>query len=184
MAPQDYISRSNSKKKSPYKKQPEVQAMTLKFKVVALITFIALAGAGFGLWKLTQVKPLDTPITNKQTPSTKQSDLPKPPEEKWDYIDKLKEDKDLEVGQYEVVNKGPYKMQCGSFKTRKQADSLKAKIAFSGLVAQVSQSKGSNGNGTWYKVYLGPYPKKRDAEKDKHKLKNNNINYCQIWLWR
>ena len=80
-----------------------------------------------------------------------------------------------------MVNKGPYKMQCGSFKTRKQADTLKARIAFSGLVAQVSQSKGSNG--TWYKVYLGPYPKKRAAEKDKHKLKSNNINHCQIWLW-
>mgnify|MGYP006140845167 CR=1 FL=1 len=182
MAPQDYVSRSNSKKKSPYKQQPEAQSLSLKFKVVALITLLGIGGGAFGLWQLTQIKPLETTTTVEQAIPSKHSALPKPPEEKWDYIDQLKEDKDLEVGQYEVVKKGPYKMQCGSFKTRAQADTLKAKIAFSGLVAQVSQSKGSNG--TWYKVYLGPYPKKRSAEKDKHKLKNNNINHCQIWLWR
>ena len=73
-------------------------------------------------------------------------------------------------------------MQCGSFKTQKQAETLKARIAFSGLEAQVKSVSGKNG--TWHKVYLGPYPRKRLAEKDKHKLKRNNINYCQIWLWR
>ncbi len=72
-------------------------------------------------------------------------------------------------------------MQCGSFKTLKQAEVLKANIAFAGLSAQISAPVGTNS--TYYKVYLGPYEKKRDAEKDKHKLKRNKINYCQIWLW-
>ena len=88
----------------------------------------------------------------------------------------------IEGGQYEVKEKGPYKMQCGSFKTSKQAETLKARIAFSGLEAQVKSVAGKNG--TWHKVFLGPYPRKRLAEKDKHTLKRNNINYCQIWLWR
>ena len=90
MAPQDYVSRSNSKKKSPYKKQPEAQSLSLKFKVVALITLLGIGGGAFGLWQLTQVKPLSTPTTNTPVTSSKHNALPKPPEEKWDYIDQLK----------------------------------------------------------------------------------------------
>ena len=80
-----------------------------------------------------------------------------------------------------MEEKGPYKMQCGSFRKRSQAEAMKAQIAFSGLVAKVSESSGKNG--IWYKVALGPYPRKRMAEADKHKLKRNNITTCQIWLW-
>ena len=89
--------------------------------------------------------------------------------------------KEVEVGEYEVTEKGPYKMQCGSFKTMKQAEVMKATIAFTGLSAQISATKGSNG--VWHKVFLGPYEKKRMAEKDKHKLKSNGITTCQIWYW-
>ena len=106
--------------------------------------------------------------------------MPAPPKEKWAYIEKLKS-REVEEGQYEVKTKGPYKMQCGSFRTKKQAEVMKATIAFSGLSAKISSAKGSNG--TWYKVFLGPYAKKRQAEKDKHKLSSNNISTCQIWNW-
>jgi cell division protein FtsN len=64
----------------------------------------------------------------------------------------------------------------------KQAEILKATIAFTGLTSQISESKGKNG--IYYKVFLGPYERKREAEKDKHKLKSNNVNGCQIWLWK
>ena len=53
-------------------------------------------------------------------------------------------------------------------------------MAFLGIESQIEHTKGS----TWYKVVLGPYERKRLAEKDKHKLKNNKVNNCQIWLWR
>ena len=86
------------------------------------------------------------------------------------------------MGQYDVKQSGPYKMQCASFKTMKQAEILKANIAFTGLSAQIAKSVGTKS--TYYKVFLGPYDKKRDAERDKHKLKNNKINGCQIWLWK
>ncbi|MFD2167237.1 SPOR domain-containing protein [Thalassotalea euphylliae] len=184
MAPQDYVSRSQSKKKNPYKKnqQAEATGMPLKVKLIALLTILLLAGAGYFLWFLKDVEPVQAPTSapTKTAPKTENA-LPKPPEEKWDYVEKLKNGNDIEGGHYEVEEKGPYKMQCGSFRTRNQAESMKAQIAFSGLVSKVSESQGKNG--TWFKVALGPYPKKRMAEKDKHKLKRNGITTCQIWLW-
>ena len=133
---------------------------------------------------LWSIKDIQTPEPSQKANPIKQvekkNELPTPPEEKWQYMEELKS-KEVEVGEYAVKEKGPYKMQCGSFRTRKQAEVMKANIAFSGLSAKVSASKGSNG--TWHKVFLGPYEKKREAEKDKHKLKNNNIGTCQIWLW-
>ncbi|REL28758.1 cell division protein FtsN [Thalassotalea euphylliae] len=181
MAPQDYVSRSNNKKRSPYKKQQaEATGMPMKVKLITLFTILAVAGAGYFLWFLKDVKPIAHPVP--KAPAVKATKkLPEPPAEKWEYIDKLKQGTQIEGGHYEVEEKGPYKMQCGSFRKRSQAEAMKAQIAFSGLVAKVSESAGKNG--IWYKVALGPYPRKRLAEADKHKLKRNNITTCQIWLW-
>ena len=72
-------------------------------------------------------------------------------------------------------------MQCGSFRTHQQAETLKAKIAFAGLISEIKKTTGSNG--IWYKVRLGPYETKRHAESDKNKLKRINIVGCGIWGW-
>ena len=182
MAHQDYVSRSRAKnkKQSPYKKNAEpVTGTPLKVKLIAAFLVVAIPSFGYMLWSIKDVAP-DTVAAPKVHKAKKTTELPEPPEEKWTYVDDLKS-KQVEVGEYEVKQRGPYKMQCGSFKTRKQAESLKAKIAFTGLEAQVSKSVGRSS--TWYKVYLGPYTKKRNAEKDKHKLKNNAVHGCKIWGW-
>ncbi len=184
MAHQDYVSRSQNKKKSPYKtKAAPEPTVTFKFKFILLLVLILIGGFGYGLWSIKDNKPQAIPerVMNTASKAVTEKALPAPPKEKWAYVDDLKS-KEVEVGQYEVKNEGPYKMQCGSFRTKKQAEVLKATIAFSGLTSQVSAAKGSNG--TWYKVFLGPYARKRQAEKDKHKLKSNNVNHCQIWLWK
>ena len=183
MAHQDYISRSSKKKSNPYKKNAK-QAPTgipVKVKVLALVMIAAIAGFGYFLWQLKDVEPTVLPA-KPQSKASSTTKLPEPPKEKWQYIEQLQGPKEVEGGEYEVVDKGPYKMQCGSFRTIKQAEQLKANIAFTGLIAQISRSEGKNG--VYYKVFLGPYQKKREAERDKHKLKRNNVNYCQIWLWR
>jgi len=184
MAHQDYVSRSRpaKKKSNVYNNKPiENVGLPLKVKIIAMFSFIALIGFGYFLWTikdLTPQEPIQLPKTTKEnSPSTQ---LPSPPKEKWQYIEQLKS-KEVEVGEYAIKDKGPYKMQCGSFRTQKQAEKMKANIAFTGLSAKVSASQGTNG--TWHKVYLGPYAKKRDAEKDKHKLSGNNISTCQIWQW-
>lgn len=193
MAQEDYISRSRAKKnkKNPYKprgkKTVAKPAATGKSRllIIALI-FTIIAGAGYGLYSIshhsnnvevTEVK-LSTPKTQP-----KQADvdaIPEPPEEEWSYVEGLK-NKEVVVKAYDVEEKGPYKMQCASFRNRDDAESLKVKIAFTGLSSQVQQAKGKSG--LWYKVVLGPFKRKREAEKARHKLKNNHINGCQIWLW-
>jgi len=183
MAHQDYISRSSKKKANPYKKKGAQPApgIPLKVKFIALFVLLAIGGFSYFLWVIKDIKP--TPVTPKKQPEKViKKTVPEPPKEKWQYIEKLQGDKEIKGGEYEVVDKGPYKMQCASFRTQAQAESLKAKIAFAGLIAQVSKSTGKNG--IYYKVFLGPYKKKREAERDKHKLRRNNINTCQIWLWR
>ncbi len=189
MAHQDYVSRQRktSKKKNPYKKKPAPieQGIGIKVKLIGLVTIALLATAGYFLSEINDIQPSreqvqKTPKTVVK-PSKKRSNLPEPLKEKWTYVDQLKT-KEVEVGEYEVKNGGPYQMQCGSFRTKAQAETLKATIAFSGIESQVRQTQGTSG--IWYKVILGPYPRKRSAEKDKHKLSRSNVNHCQIWSWR
>ncbi|MBU2925436.1 SPOR domain-containing protein [Colwellia sp. 4_MG-2023] len=186
MSNQDYISRTPQKKKknSPYKKksaQPDPTS-TRKLKFLGLIAIIFISVFVYSLWFLKTDETTKTPIqTQHEVKPKKEKDLPEPPKEKWTYVENLKT-KEIEVGQYEVKQNGPYKMQCGSFKTAAQAESLRAKIAFSGLESSIQTAQGKNN--IWHKVVLGPYSRKRAAEQDKHKLRNNNINRCQIWLWK
>ena len=63
---------------------------------------------------------------------------------------------------------------------KSRAEKVKAQMAFIGIESIIQTSK--NGASTWHKVALGPYTKKRMAEKDIHMLKNNKITGCQIWL--
>jgi cell division protein FtsN len=191
MANQYYVSRAPAKKKKNNRngKKPAKKASTtpIKSKLISLLLIILITVFSYGLWSLKTDPSTKTPLVEPVKTSTeiktknKADDLPDPPKEKWTYVKDL-ETKEIEVGEYEVKEKGPYKMQCGSFRTEKQAETLKARIAFSGLEAQVKSVTGKSG--VWHKVFLGPYPRKRLAEKDKHKLKRNNINGCQIWLWQ
>jgi cell division protein FtsN len=186
MAHQDYVSRprnsNKNKKNNPYKKGEHSTTINFKTKVIAVITFSALIGFGYFLWSIKDNQP--SPIETQQIEQinkTSEAKLPEPPKEKWSYRKDLA-DKEVEQGEYEVVDRGPWKMQCASFKSNDQAQALKAKIAFLGIESKVIKSQGKNG--VWYKVILGPYKRKRSAEKDRHKLKRNKVNYCQIWLWR
>jgi cell division protein FtsN len=191
MAHQDYVSRprSKNKKKNPYNKKPiahpKSERLSIKVKLIGVLTLALIVGAGYFLWSIKDVQPATNITKVKQTLSAKKDDLssilPEPPKEKWTYVDQLKTKK-VEVGKYEVKDGGPYQMQCGSFRTKAQAETLKATIAFTGIESQVKQVKGTSG--IWYKVILGPYSRKRSAEKEKHKLSRNKVNHCQIWSWR
>ncbi len=186
MSNQDYISRTPPKKKknSPYKKKSAepTPTVSVKAKLIGAIVIILIAAFSYSLWFLKTSTITKTPIESQsKITTTKEQHLPEPPTEKWTYVENLKT-KEIEVGQYEVKQNGPYKMQCGSFKKQSQAEALKAKMAFAGIESQIQTAQGKNS--TWYKVVLGPYARKRAAEEDKHKLRNNKINGCQIWLWK
>ena len=186
MSNQDYISRkpSKNKKNSPYnpKSAEPAPKLAVKAKLIGILVIVLLAAFTYGLWFLKTSPITKAPIQPKsQITIQKEQALPKPPKEKWTYVENLKT-KEIEVGQYEIKKNGPYKMQCGSFKTSTQAESLKAKIAFVGIESKIQTAQGKNHK--WYKVVLGPYERKRVAEQNKHKLRKNKINGCQIWLWK
>ncbi|MFB2726639.1 SPOR domain-containing protein [Shewanella mangrovisoli] len=130
-----------------------------------------------------QAVVVTAPVEEKpvvEAPKKDPNALPPKPKEEWTYLDEL-ENKNVEVDIPDVVStRAPqqYQLQCASFRQESQANQMKAVIAFQGLEAQVRQIEGTSG--TWYKVILGPYERRRDAERKRHTLQNAGINGCQL----
>jgi cell division protein FtsN len=105
-----------------------------------------------------------------------------PPQKKedWQYIDELK-NKTVEVAVIKVEKKGPFLMQCATFKDARRAEAFKAQLALLNFESRIKMSQGSNG--TFHRVQLGPYETNRDAQRARHKLSKHKINGCKIWPW-
>ncbi|OOF20476.1 cell division protein [Salinivibrio sp. IB574] len=182
MATRDYVKRGKAPRKKNSRRQPPARkGFPLKWALLA----IALLGAfGYGLYLLSQT---DTPApAQPQQPTAPakpqpKSTLPEKPKEKWSYIEEL-ESKKVEVEAKEIPQSTrPYLMQCGAYRSREQASERKAMIAFQGLESQIKVSQGEKG--AWYRVVLGPYPRKRQAERDRNMLRRAGIEPCAIWYW-
>ncbi|OCG48658.1 MULTISPECIES: SPOR domain-containing protein [Gilliamella] len=65
-------------------------------------------------------------------------------------------------------------LQCGAFKDKSNADTLKAKLAMTGVRSNIMSS------GQLYKVTVGPYESKEEANKVLNLLNSNGINSCVI----
>ncbi|SEG66397.1 SPOR domain-containing protein, partial [Vibrio hangzhouensis] len=63
------------------------------------------------------------------------------------------------------------------YKTLAQAEARKLDIAFQGISSTIRKKE----NSSWFRIVLGPYKWKRDAERDKHKLQRAKIEPCAIW---
>jgi len=123
-------------------------------------------------------KPPVAQVESKPARQEEKEVLPEKPQPVWEYESTLKTKKiDVDIPE-KVLETRDYQMQCASFRNKGDAESLKAKIAFQGLNSQVKKT------GDWYRVILGPYERKRPAERDRHKLQRASINGCQIWFWR
>lgn len=186
VANRDYVRRGSSSKKGSPKKAANHRPW--KSGLVAVVLVIVF---GYGLYELShssghsETKPAhktaESHAVNAVKPAVKspvkKEVLPPPPTEKWDYVDTLPnrqikvKPKDLPVSQI------PYVMQCGAYKTMRQAESRKAQIAFQGLMSKIRKKEDSS----WYRVVLGPYKFKRDAVRDQHKLQRAKIEPCAIW---
>ena len=174
MAQKDYVSRGRAPKTPPPK--PPLPWLRL------INTLARLGAFGFFLWSIkdsaeTAPPPAETPVKE----AAQGDALPAPPEEKWEFIEVLP-NQTVEVDVPDMEDDGiRWLMQCGSFRNPNQAEEMRAKIAFVGLESQVRPSDGSNGR--WYRVILGPYERKRQAEKDRHAIRDTGITTCQIWNW-
>ena len=190
MAKRDYVSRGRPpQKKKPNNKNNQrkqvkqsKQGAVASFPIVRLvIVVVLLIGFGVFLWSIKDnaSTEVDTEIARPVAPT--EEALPELPEEEWEYIRTLPGyEVEVDVEAQEKSDRR-YLMQCASFRTRAQAEEMKAKIAFQGLEALIRHSSGSNGD--WFRVIFGPYESKRDAEKAKHSLRKVNIATCQIWYW-
>jgi SPOR domain len=72
-----------------------------------------------------------------------------------------------------------YWLQAGAFTDEKDADNLKAKIAFTGLEATVRPTTTAD-KGTLYRVRLGPYQSLDDANRIKAALSQNGVSAAII----
>ncbi|SFD08342.1 SPOR domain-containing protein [Pseudoalteromonas denitrificans] len=168
MVQHDFINKKRPKKanKQPKKKYPIVWIV---------LAIILTAAACYGLWYITTHSKEQKQNERKKSIATKKEIIAKPVISP--FIDEIKADDLVKVEVTEIEQKGPYVMQCGSYKTKTQAETLKAQIAFSGLISFIKPQ------GSWFKVRLGPYETKRLAESDRNKLKRAKIRHCDIWFW-
>ncbi|MFC3094840.1 cell division protein FtsN [Alteromonas sediminis] len=192
MTQRDYVSRGrapkpNQKKNKPAarKKHNQKQApentvpATLWVRVVVVV--LILIGFAAWLWSIKDNAP--APDNQIEQPLVIQDEegLPELPEEDWQYIKSLPGyEVEVDVEAHQGSGRR-YLMQCASFRTRAQAEEMKAKIAFQGQESQIRKSTGENGD--WFRVILGPFDTKRDAERARHSLRRASITTCQIWFW-
>jgi len=191
---------SNRGKSSAKSKTEQQLPKTKPYIAITLLTF-ALTGFGYFLWSINgaannapvtaqtrsdqtgKPAPIKAPTTAKVeiSSSNSQPDIPPPPEsEDWQYMNELKH-KEVEVAITEVENKGPFLMQCGTFKDGRRAERLKAQLALLGFESRIKVTQGKHT--THHRVQLGPFEMNRDAQRARHKLSKHNINGCKIWLW-
>jgi len=162
------------KGRRPAPKRPKDEKQGFPFVAFA----IALSLCAFiGYFVFAVDKPEVTKVVAKK-PVKQEEVLPEKPQPQWVYEESLPNKEVVVDIPEEEEHTRPYQMQCGSFKKQNDAESLKAKIAFQGLNSIVKKT------GTWYRVILGPYDRKRTAERERHKLQRAKINGCQIWYWR
>lgn len=184
----DYVRRKPASKRGKAGAKRGKQSQQRPFPIVAVIILIATV-TGFA-WLLYSIKghapqPGLLPEAVAPKPNVKVTEplnpLPQKPQER-PYIRELEtKEVEVEVDTSRTKSTRPYQMQCASFRNQSDAQAMKATIAFTGLSSQVKRSEGKNG--VWYRVVLGPYTYKRNAETDRHKLQRAGIDTCQIWHW-
>lgn len=178
MANKDYVRRGRSPKKPAKKPAPRRKSWRSGILAILLVGLF-----GYGLYSLShdpepkEPVVVTQPVKQTSKPAKAKSDLPPPPTEKWDYVETLPNREIEVVAKEQQVSDIPYVMQCGAYKTMQQAETRKLDIAFQGLKSQIRKKE----NSSWYRVILGPYTLKRDAERDKHKLQRAKIEPCAIW---
>jgi cell division protein FtsN len=123
-------------------------------------------------------QPDNRPSQNTSEPEAKKPEVPK-----YTFYDLL-EDKQVIIPEEELKrpeNKVSmqYIMPCASFSQQENAEALKAKIALLGFESKIEPVKWKEKQ--LYRVQLGPFASKRQAESIRHRLQENDINDCKIW---
>jgi len=127
----------------------------------------------------------------RETSKTRKEPSP-PPKPRFDFYNLLPE---MEVlvpeeeikgtptreGVKRVEKPGTYLLQAGSFRSRKQADQLRAKLALLGMETSI-QTVSINSKQSWHRVRVGPFNNLRDLNQARSLLKKNGIDAILIRL--
>jgi len=186
----DYRRRSKRKSKSSGP-PPWVWAMVglIVGLFVAFLVFIKVSPEQ----ALSEVAALDIPAEQEipEAPKTRKKPAP-PPKPRFDFYNLLPE---MEVvvpeeeikgtptreGVKRVEKPGTYLLQAGSFRSRKQAEQLRAKLALLGMETSI-QTVSINSKQSWHRVRVGPFNNLRDLNQARSLLTKNGIDAILIRL--
>ena len=158
--------------------------------IISFVVFLVyLQGTGS-----KQINPQQTSQTIPDKPGAKNAATakeekkpevkPGPKMPQFDFYTILPE-KEVVVPEYEIktrtreerVGKAKethYIMQAGSFKTFKEADQLRSKLASMGIESKVQKAKVGSVN--WYRVKMGPYTQTASVNTIRARLRQNGID--------
>ncbi len=149
------------------------------FSAGVVMGAVVVLGAGY-LPELLRRTPSDA------TASTADPANPHPPELTFQFDDLLRNSQvNADPQPYEsgpAAGQAPQEIiiQAASFRSRDDAERLRAALLLMDLPAATSAS--SQSNGTWYRVTVGPYDRPVDAERALTRLREKNI--AAIWTRR
>lgn len=187
--PKDYAAKKSRRSKATRFNDVDVDNGSFKTVLYSMVFGVVLALVAVYFYQnSTPVEPqVDKKEPPKSKPSAKTRYKAVPAEDvdtnEFKYHEELKK-KTIEVEtpdlpQPSVKGERRYIMQCGSFRLKTQAETLRAEIGMNGFEARINST--SEQSGIWYRVQIGPYTSKRQAERDRHQLERNNVNQCVIW---
>ena len=191
----DYKSRAQDK--SNWRSNPSYRQKSSfsLWKWMLLTSVIILMAVGLAylitkLFKKDENTSVSIMIEQQKDPKAKTEDKatsdvdigPKPPQ--FDFYTILP-DKEVIVPEYEIKTRAReervgkakethYVMQAGSFKTAKEADELRSKLAAMGIESKIEKSK--MGDVNWYRVKLGPYTQTESVNTVQSRLRKNGID--------
>ena len=188
----DYKPRDQDKKiglrRQKYgKQQPKIALWKWLLIVAITISFVVF----LVYLKTMPIKPINIKQSSQPIENKVAADHEKNPEIKlepkgpqFDFYTILP-DKEVVVPEYEIktrvreervgkAKEAHYMMQAGSFKTAKEADNLRIKLASMGIESKVQ--KGKVGSVNWYRVKLGPFAQADSISAIRSRLRQNNVD--------
>ncbi|UOA09579.1 SPOR domain-containing protein [Methylobacter sp. S3L5C] len=164
--------------------------MLISAIIIAFVVFLVyLRSSGSeqdNLQQASQTIANKTGVENGVTPKEGQKPEVKPGPKlpQFDFYTILP-DKEVVVPEYEIktrtreervgkAKEAHYLMQAGSFKTFKEADRLRAKLALMGIESKVEKAKVGSVN--WYRVKMGPYAQTDSVNAIRARLRQNGID--------
>jgi cell division protein FtsN len=185
--PRDQDKKNGLRRQKYGKQQPKIALWKWMLIVAITISFVVF----LVYLKTMSIKPINIKQSSQTIENKVTADHEKNPEVKlkpkgpqFDFYTILP-DKEVVVPEYEIktrvreervgkAKEAHYMMQAGSFKTAKEADNLRIKLASMGIESKVQ--KGKVGSVNWYRVKLGPFAQADSISAIRSRLRQNNVD--------